>query len=328
MGEKRILGIVSGVLFLVILVSISGSGLAQGIKYPTKPITLIIPYSVGGGTDVQGRLIGSFWERKLGQPIIVENKTGGGGAIAHREVARSKPDGYKILLSMFPDSAVQVAIKGGELGFVNEDFIPLATYTSTPGALAVKKDSPFKTLKDFADFARKNPKKLTVSVSSQPWLLHVFDIEEALKIELNPIMFKGGGEAVNAVLGGHVMATMSGGHFVIPGPEKGLIPLAITGGKKRFDKWPDTPLMTELGYDVSYEMRRFYMVHKATPEPIIKKLSATLLELDKDPSFVEKIRGMGEVYEPSFGAEIQKYYQEMCLKIAKRVEKRKKDFLD
>ncbi len=299
----------------------------QEVKFPTKPVTLIVPVAAGGGVDIVARLVAGFWEKKLGQPVVVENKAGGGGAIAHREISHSKPDGYKVLCWMFPDNAVQVAVKGSEIGFANEDFLVLAAYTSTPAALAVQNGSPFKTLKDFVDFAKKNPKKLTVSVSSQTWLLHVFDIEDALGIDLNPIMFKGGGEAINALMGGHVMATMSGGHFVIPGPEKGLVPLAITGGKKRFDKWPDTPLMKELGYDISYEMRRIYCVRKGTPEPIVKELLATLMELDKDPSFVDKIKGMGEIYEASFGPELEKYYTEMCVKIAKRVEKRKQDFL-
>jgi len=330
--KKRKIGIVSGLILLMfLLIPVSGSAQGKGekeIRFPTKPVTLVIPYSVGGGTDVQARLLAAFWEKKLGQPVVVENKTGGGGAIAHREISHSKPDGYKVLCSMFPDNAVQGAVKGPEVGFANEDFLALATYTSTPGALAVRKDSTFKTLKDFVDFAKKNPQKLTVSVSSQTWLLHVFDIEDAFGVDLNPIMFKGGGEAINALLGGHVMATMSGGHFVIPGPEKGLVPLAITGGTKRFDKWPETPLMKELGYDISYEMRRIYCVRKGTPEPIANKLLATLKELDKDPSFVEKIKGMGEIYEASFGPELEKYYKEMCAKITQRVEKRKKDFLE
>ena len=301
---------------------------AKDVAYPTKPVTLVIPYSVGGGTDVQARLVVSFLEKKLGQPVVVENKTGGGGAMAHREVAHAASDGYKVLVTMFPDNAVQVAIKGKELGFTNEEFVALATYTSTPGALAVKQDSPLKNMSDFLDYARKNPGKLTVSVSSQTWLLHIFDIEDAFKVDLNPIMFKGGGEAINALLGGHVMATMSGGHFVIPGPEKGLLPLAITGGTKRFEKWPNTPLMKELGHDISYEMRRIFAVKKGTPEAIVKKLTEALVDVGKDPEFVNKLKGMGEVYEPSYGKELQKYYEDLCAKISKRVEKRKAEFGD
>jgi len=240
----------------------------------------------------------------------------------------AKPDGYKILCSMFPDGAIQVAIKGKSLGFANEDFIVMATYTSTPGALAVNKGSSLKNMNDFIDFAKKNPGKLTVSVSSQTWLLHVFDIEDAFKIDLNPVMFKGGGEAINALLGGHVMATMSGGHFVIPGPERGMVPLAITGGTKRFEKWPNTPLMKELGHDISYEMRRMFCAPKGTPESVVQKLTESFMALDKDPDFVGKMKGMGELYDASFGAELQKYYNEMCSKIVPRVEKRKKDFVD
>jgi tripartite-type tricarboxylate transporter receptor subunit TctC len=323
----------AGFLTLVLLLTYSGTGFGQGksegdVKFPTKPITLVVPYSVGGGTDVQARLVASFLEKKLGQPVVVENKTGGGGAIGHREVKMAKPDGYKILCSMFPDGAIQVAIKGKSLGFANEDFIVIAAYSSTPGALSVKKDSPLKNMADFVEFAKKNPEKLTVAIAGQAWLLHVFDIEDAFKINLNPVMFKGGGEVMNALLGGHVMAIMAGGHFVIPGPEKGLVPLAITGGTKRFEKWPNTPLMKELGHDISYEMRRMFCAPKGTPESVVQKLTAAFMELDKDPDFVGKMKGMGELYEASFGAELQKYYNEMCAKINLRVEKRKKDFVD
>jgi len=332
-GKMMEMAKTAGFLTLVLVLTFSGTGFGQGksegeVKFPTKPITLVVPYSVGGGTDVQARLVASFLEKKLGQPVVVENKTGGGGAIGHREVKMAKPDGYKILCSMFPDGAIQVAIKGKSLGFANEDFIVMATYTSTPGALAVKKDSSLKNMNDFIDFAKKNPGKLTVSVSSQTWLLHVFDIEDAFKIDLNPVMFKGGGEAINALLGGHVMATMSGGHFVIPGPERGMVPLAITGGTKRFEKWPNTPLMKELGHDISYEMRRMFCAPKGTPESVVQKLTEAFMALDKDPDFVGKMKGMGELYDASFGAELQKYYNEMCSKIVPRVEKRKKDFVD
>ncbi len=318
-------GVIAGLSFLGPQ-AVFGQG--KEIRFPTKPITMVVPYSVGGGTDVQARLVASFLEKKLGQPVVVENKAGGGGAIGHREVKMAKPDGYKILCSMFPDSAVMVALKGNALGFGNEDFIVMAAYSSTPGALAVSKDSPLKTMQDFVEYAKKNPKKLTVAHSGHPWMLQIFDIESAFQISLNPVMFKGGGEAVNAVLGGHVMANMSGGHFVIPGPEKGLRPLVITGGTKRFEKWPDTPLMKELGYDVSYEMRRMYCAPKGTPDAVVKKLTAAFMELDKDPDFVNRMKGMGELYEASFGAELQKYYDENCRKIVPRVEKRKQDFVD
>ena len=326
---KNILWI--GIFILVSLPLLIPNGvLGQGkeVAFPTKPITLVVPYSVGGGTDVQARLVASYLEKKLIQPVVVENKTGGGGAIGHREVKMANPDGYKILCSMFPDGAIQVAIKGKSLGFANEDFITMAAYSSTPGALSVKKGSSLKNMADFVEFAKKNPEKLTVAIAGQAWLLQVFDIEDAFNIKLNPVMFKGGGEVINALLGGHVMAIVAGGHFVIPGPEKGMVPLAITGGTKRFEKWPNAPLMKELGHDISYEMRRMFCAPKGTPESVVQRLTESFMALDKDPDFVGKMKGMGELYKPSFGAELQKYYNEMCDKINLRVEKRRKDFVD
>ncbi len=325
MSSKKALTVIAALTGLMAFPIIAQ---AQEVKFPIKPITLVIPYSVGGGTDVQARLVAPFWEKRLGQPIVVENKAGGAGAIAHREVSHGKPDGYTVLCSMFPDNPILVALKGKELGFANEDFVVLGSHASTPGALSVRQDSPFKTIQDFVEYAKKNPGKATVSLASPTWQLHLFDLEDEFKIDLNPIMFKGGGEVLNAVRGGHVMALMGGGHFVIPGPETGLRPLVVTGGTKRFEKWPDVPSMTELGYEMSYELRRIFCVRKGTPEPIVKKLTEALMDVGKDPEFITKLKGMGEIYEPSYGNELQKYYEEMCQKIATKVEKRKAEFGD
>jgi tripartite-type tricarboxylate transporter receptor subunit TctC len=329
-GEKKsylkkavILVLSAGIVF-----SFSSGASAQGkdVKFPARPLTMVVPYTAGGATDVEARLAASYWKKRLGFPVAVENKAGGGGAIGTREIKMARPDGYTVGCTGFPDPAVQVALKGAGIGFRNEDFAVLGAFTSAPGALTVMKDGPFKSLKDFIEYAKKNPGKLTISVSADVWLLHVMEMEEAFGIDLNPITFKGGGDAVNALLGKHVLSTMSGAHFAVTGTDKGLFPLAVTGGKKRIEKLPNTPLLTELGYDVSYEIKRIFITSAAVPKPLQNRLSSTLMELDKDPEFVEKIKGMGQIYEPSSGPELEKIYRDTNQRIALKVEKHRKRF--
>jgi tripartite-type tricarboxylate transporter receptor subunit TctC len=320
------------VCFSLMALSVSYSSIASAqVKddnYPSRPITLIVPYSAGGATDLEARLAATYLKNKLGQPVLVENKSGGGGAIGHREVAFAKPDGYTIGITGFPDASVLVALKGQEVGFKNDDLLVIGTFTNTPGALTVRKDGPFKTLKDFISYAKQNPGKLKISAAGQIFLLHAFELEDQFGVELNPIMFKGGGETVNALLGGHVDAMMAGSIFPMTMQDKGLVSFAVTGGSKRLEKLPDVPTMKELGYDMDYSLLRIFFVSKSTPEPIVKKLTKSLMELNNDPEFVEKLKAMGQIYAPMFGPELEKYYTNTCARISKAVEKHSKRFVE
>jgi len=320
------------VCFSLIALSVSYSSVASAqVKddnYPSRPITLIVPYSAGGATDLEARLAASYLKNKLGQPVLVENKSGGGGAVGHREVAYGKPDGYTIGITAFPDATILVALKGQEVGFKNEDLRVLGTFTSTPGSLTVKKNGPFKSLKDFINYAKQNPGKIKISAAGQLFLLHTFELEDQFGVELNPIMFKGGGETANALLGGHVDSMMAGSIFPMTMQDKGLVSLVVTGGSKRLEKLPEVPTMKELGYDMDYSPLRIFFVSKATPEPIVKKLTSILMELSNDPEFIEKIKAMGQIYNPIFGAEMEQYYKNTCARITKAVEKHNKRFAE
>lgn len=199
---RAVSGTMTFLLVLGIAVNLFSATAGYSADFPTRPITVVVPFSAGGSTDIQARLVSSFWQKHLGQPIGVENKPGGGGAIGIREVLRAKPDGHTIGCGMFPDSIIQVALKGEETGFKNEDLRLLGSFSNNPGAMMVMKDGPFKKFGDFVDYAKKNPGKLTVSISSPTWMLHLIELEDAFGIKINAIMFKGGAEQVNALLGG------------------------------------------------------------------------------------------------------------------------------
>ncbi len=300
-------------------------GQAAGESYPSRPISIIVPYGAGGGPDINARLVATYWTKKLGQPVAIVNKPGAAGAIGYREISHSKPDGYTLGALQYPNSAVLVAVKGKEAGFANEDMVPIGTFTQTPDVFAAHKESPFKTFKEFVDYAKKNPGKVTVSVPGEAHILAVVLMEQAFGVDVKPVLFKSGVEAFNTLLGGHVQAGMFLSQFAVTGRDKGIVPLALTGSTK-MEKLADVPFFKDLGHDVPVDLMTIFCLPKGTPEPIMKKLTTTLGELSKDPEFVEKMKGTGVGYSTMFGAELQKYYKESCASIARIVEKNKGKF--
>ncbi len=314
------------ILISAILAS-AGDAAEKEISYPTRPITIIIPYAAGGGTDINARLVASYMEKKLGQPVVVVNKTGGGGAIGTRQIALADPDGYTLGCLSYPDAPVITAVKGKEAGFTNEDLIVLGTFTASPNVLAIRKDGPFKTFNEFVDYAKKNPGKLSVSVPSAAHKLGVIEMEEALRIDLNPVMFRSGSEAMNNLLGGHVMATFCAVQFALPALEKGIEVIA-SAGEKRIPKLHNAPTFKEMGFNVVNLASRIFCVPKGVPDSIKKKLVTVLKEIGNDQEFVEKVNGTGEVFEAMVGPKLEEYYKNTNERITKAVEKNKKEFAE
>lgn len=299
----------------------------KDVNYPVRPITMIVPYAAGGGTDINARLVASYLEKKLGQPVAVLNKTGGGGAIGTRQIALSEPDGYTLGVLSYPDAPVITALRGKDAGYTNEDFAVVGTFTSSPNVLAIRKDGPYKNFEEFVAYAKKNPGKVSVSIPSESHKLGVLELEEALKIDLNPVMFKSGNEAMNNLLGNHVMATFCAVQFALPVHGRDVIVIA-SAGEKRIPKLQDVPTLKEMGIDVVNTVSRIFCFPKGVPEPIRKKWGSVMLELSRDRDLSDKVNGTGEVYDAKVGDELEKYYKATNEAIAKAVEKNKKAFLD
>jgi len=303
----------------------TGQAQEKGANYPVRPITMIVPYAAGGGTDINARLVASYMEKKLGQPIAILNKTGGGGAIGNRQIALSDPDGYTMGVLSYPDAPVITALRGKEAGFTNEDFVVLGTFTSSPNVLAIGMEAPYKTFKEFVAYAKKNPGKVTVSVPSESHRLGVLELEGALQIDLNPVMFRSGNEAMNNLLGGHVMATFCAVQFALPVHGKKIMVIA-SAGEKRIPKLQDIPTFKETGINVVNTVSRIFCFPKGVAEPFKKKLVSILEQLSKDKELAEKINATGEVYDPKIGEDLERYYKATNESIAQAVLKNKDAF--
>jgi tripartite-type tricarboxylate transporter receptor subunit TctC len=187
---------------------------ASAQPYPSKPITMIVPFPPGGVADIVGRPLAAQMEKSLKQPVVVTNRTGAGGAVGMAAVAKSAPDGYTILMGLSSISIFPVSdrIMGRTPAYEMKDFAPIALITADPTVLVVSADSPWNTLQEFVASAKAYPGKINYSSSGVYGTLHVaMEIfAHAAGIQLFHVPYQGGGPAVTALLGGQVHALASG----------------------------------------------------------------------------------------------------------------------
>src|SRR5512135_964429 len=177
--------------------------------FPKGPITYVIPFNAGGQSDVEARLQQPYLEKILGVPIVVNYMPGAGGALAWTKFAQTKPDGYSVCGINIPHIILQ-PLSQKDAAFKTEDLKPLCIFESTPIGLAVKKDSKINSLKEFIDFARANPGKVTVGISGKLSGHHMASLqfEKMIGAKLTLVTFTGAAPQVTALLGGHVEAIL------------------------------------------------------------------------------------------------------------------------
>jgi len=263
---------------------------AQAQDYPTKPITMIVAFPPGGVAELVGRPLAASMEKALGQPVIILNRPGAGGAVGTTVAAKAAPDGYTILMTLSSISIFPVSdpLEGKPAPYQISDFMPIALVTADPTVLVVRADSPYKTVQDFVAAAKANPGKINYSSSGVYGTLHVAMemFAGAAGIELFHIPYQGGGPAVTALLGGQVQALASGPAAAV-GQIKGGKMRALAGwGAKRLALMPELPTFKELGYkDVEFYIWSGVVAPAAIPPNVQHKLRAAVRAAAADPQF-------------------------------------------
>ena len=199
---------------LVVLVSLFSQLSFSQETFPSRAVAMIVPFPPGGVADIVGRPLAAMMEKSLKQPVVIVNRTGAGGALGMREVARAAPDGYTILMGLSSISIFPVSerVNGKQPAYELKDFAPIALVTADPTVLVVRADSPYKSVKDFVAAAKANPGKINYSSSGVYGTLHVaMEIfANAAGIKLFHVPYGGGGPAITALLGGQVEASAQG----------------------------------------------------------------------------------------------------------------------
>ncbi len=283
------------ILMFTVLFLSAAFGAAWAADYPTKPITLYVGYAAGGATDTAARIVTNQVNKYLEQPMIVNNKPGGGSAVAADFVAKSKPDGYTLFNSTIT-TVIQTVINPAN-PFKMTEFTPIVGLYSMPLVIVVKADSKFNSIEDLIDFAKKNPNKLNVGTpgmnSVHHFALEIFKREA--KIEVNHIPFQGDAPGVVGVMGGHVDAAFLGlvavAEHVKGGTMKGL---AMTTSK-RTTQFPNLPTMAEKGFSNTAKIFSWGGVFAPAglPGQILEKLSGAYQKAAPSPEVVSQLEKVG-----------------------------------
>jgi len=263
---------------------------ATAQAWPDHPIRFIVPFTAGGANDLMGRAAAEGVSKRLGQPVVVENKPGAGAVIGADYVAKAKPDGYTLLLALSSISIIPEADKvtGRTPMYQLDQFVGIARFTADPTVLAVRAESPWKTVQEFVADARKRPGAITYGSSGNYGTMHIpmemFAASADLKLLHVP--FTGGGPAVVALLGGSVDALSTGPSTVIQHVKAGKVRVLATWGDKRLASLPDIPTLTEAGFNTTFFQWAALFAPAGTPEPILVKLRDAARAAAADPRFV------------------------------------------
>ncbi|KAB2911776.1 MAG: tripartite tricarboxylate transporter substrate binding protein [Hyphomicrobiaceae bacterium] len=298
---------------------------AQG-TYPTRPITMIVPFPPGGVADQTGRPVAAAMEKILKQPVVVSNRPGAGGAVGMSLAANAKPDGYTILMALSSISIIPEADKlfGRQPTYRMDQLAPVALVTADPTVLMVRADSPWKTVKDFVEDARKRPGEISFSSSGIYGTLHMAMemFAHSAGIKLKHVPFSGAGPAMTALLGNHVQAFASGPSVVLPQIQAGkLRPLAVWGDK-RVAALPDVPTFKELGFkDVEFYIWSGLFAPAGTPEPIMKTLRDTMRMVVADPDFKSAMEKLQTPVDYRDAPEFKEFWDKDAAELARAVQR-------
>jgi tripartite-type tricarboxylate transporter receptor subunit TctC len=317
-------------LVLLPLLSIVAVAIAQPVAaqepYPSRPISLVVPFPPGGVADLTARPVAGAMEKVLKQPVGVVNKTGAAGAVGMQFVATSKPDGYTLLLALSSISIIPEADKlfGRPPAFTVDQFAPVALISADPTILVVRAESPWKTAKEFIDDAKKRPGQISFSSSGIYGTLHMAMelLSNAAGIKLRHVPYGGAGPALTALLGGHVDALASGPAVVLPQIKAGKLRALAGWGDKRVAALPEIPTFKELGYpEAEFYIWAGLFAPKGTPEPVLAKLREAARVGVADPEFKSAMDKLETPITFKQGAEFQKFFETDAHRLAEGVRK-------
>ncbi len=280
--------------FLILVLSVFPFYFAQAQEYPTKPITMVIPVGAGGTHDLTARAVTSVAVDFLGQPIIIQLKPGGGGAIGSDFVAKAAPDGYTLLFGGPGWSSILPAVEGRSKG--PDDLAAVCRINYSPALFVARPDAPFKSFKEMIAWAKANPGKLVFGNTGPwgaidtPWKMVMKETGITAKV----VPHDGGGPAMVAILGGHIDVTGGFTAIMLQHFKSGRLRPLVLLDEKRDPVLPDVPTARELGVNVDFLMWRGVLAPKATPRPVIDKLTAAFKKMTEDKSVISMIKQFGD----------------------------------
>ena len=308
----------------VLVLSVTGLAAAQA-PFPTKPITMIVPFPPGGLADIVARPVADAMSRDLGQPVVIENKGGAGGGIGMGLAAKAPPDGYTVLLALSSFSVIPEAdaVLGRSPMYSFAALRPIARITADPTVLAVRAEAPWKTVKDFVEDAKKRPGALNYGSSGNYGTMHVpmEILSQNAGLKMTHVPFTGAGPAVIALLGGQIDAVSTGPATVLQHVKSGKLRVLAHWGTSKLAALPDVPSLKEAGYNAEYAQWSGLFIPSGTPEPIAQRLRAAARVAASDPKVKEVIGNAGSPILYQDTPDFEKYVQSDVKRMAEVVKK-------
>lgn len=285
----------AGLALAALALSISaGPSLAQG-NYPDKPIRLVVPYPPGASTDAVSRIVGQKLGAGIGQSIVVDNRAGASGNIGSEHVARSAPDGYTFVMGTDATHASNFHMMPNASFHPIRDFTPLALVAMNPIALVVHPSVPAKNLKELVEWVKANPGKggYGSSGNGSPHHLAGELLKQRSDAPLTHVPYRGGGPALNDLMGGQISLLFASAITVIPHIQSGKVKAIAVTGAKRYDGLPDVPTMAETIPGLEMPSWLAFFGPAKMPEAVTKRLSDELVKAIRDPEVRTKLATAG-----------------------------------
>lgn len=298
----------AGSLLLTVL---AGAALAQ--PFPSKPVTMIVPYAPGGNVDISTRILQAGIGDALGQPIVIENRAGAGGTIAGAYVARSAPDGHTLFVgSNGPIMLGPMTMPKPPYQW-DQAFAPVSSLAFATNMLLVRSSLPVKSVAELVAYAKKNPGKLTLATSSAASINHF--LGELLKLKTGitwtEVHYRGNAPAIAAMVGGHVDVGFQQLTDSLQQIKAGQLRALAVLGPKRATSLPDVPTIAEAGFpDVQGVTFNGVFAPKATPPAVVERLNVIIQAALKKESVIEKLGGLGSEARGSTPQEFTKFLQD------------------
>ena len=269
-------------------------------SYPAKPIKIIVPFAVGGGSDIIARVIGKELSQKLGQPVVIENRTGAGGSVGSNLALKSAPDGYTLLL-ISSSFSVNPALYKLPFDHIN-DISPIVELGHGPMIVTVANNLPIRSFKELISFTKANPDKLAFGTSGQGGLVHF--TTEAFMLETNTRMihipYKGSADVVPDLISGRIQLFLADAGSVVRHINAGNLRGLAVSTKQRVQELPDVPTLIESGF-TAFDMAVWQglVAPKATPDAIIQKLNFLINEIIRQEDVIKAFKA--QYYNPVGG---------------------------
>jgi tripartite-type tricarboxylate transporter receptor subunit TctC len=312
------------ILIAVGLAAAAGLVAAQG-AFPTKPITMVVPFPPGGLADLVGRPVAEAMSRDLGQTVVIENKGGAGGGIGMAYASKAPADGYTILMALASYSVLPEAdtVLGRSQMYAYNSLRPIARFTADPTVLAVRADAPWKNVKEFVEDARKRPGAINFGSSGNYGTMHVpmEILKQVANVRMTHIPYTGAGPAVTALLAGQIDAVSTGPATVLQHVKSGKLRVLAHWGNTKLESMPDVPSLKQAGYNAEYAQWSGLFVPAGTPEPVVQRLRQAARFAANDAKVKETILGAGSPVLYQDTPEFDKYVKSDVKRMADVVKK-------